>query len=57
MSNKTNDEELAKFRAESVIKDSMILEYRHALADAHYKIAMLNGQLQLANLGTMDSTN
>ncbi|MGV2853778.1 hypothetical protein ACNPON_18500 [Glutamicibacter sp. AGC13] len=57
MSDKNNEEELAKLRAEAVIKDSMILEYQQALSDAHYKIAMLNGQLKLANLGAMDSTN
>lgn len=30
-----------------LIKDSMILEYKQALADAHYKIAVLNGQAKL----------
>lgn len=57
MSDKTNDEELATLREESVIKDSMILEYKQALTEAHYKIAMLNGQLKLANLNVKDSTD
>lgn len=30
-----------------LIKDSMILEYRQALDEAHYKIAMLNGQAKV----------
>lgn len=30
-----------------LIKDSMLLEYKQALADAHYKIAILNGQSKL----------
>lgn len=30
-----------------LIKDSMILEYQHALAEAQYKIAMLNGQAKV----------
>lgn len=30
-----------------LIKDSMILEYRQALSDAHCKIAMLNGQAKV----------
>lgn len=50
-----SDDELSTLRSEAVIKDSMILEYQQALAEAHYKIAMLNGQLKLANINVRDS--
>lgn len=52
-----HEEDNRRLTQEAVIKDSMILEYQQALADAHYKIAVLNGQQKLARLNTEDSTN
>lgn len=40
--------ELAKRRRSEAIKDSMILEYRQALGNAQYALAIANGQLKLA---------
>lgn len=41
--------ELNQRRRSEAIKDSMILEYRQALSDEQFKVAMLNGQLKLAH--------
>lgn len=44
--------ELAERRKSETIKDSIIQEYRQALDGAQFKIAVLNGQLKLANQPT-----
>lgn len=44
--------ELNQRRRSEAIKDSMILEYRQALSDEQFKVAMLNGQLKLAHQPT-----
>ncbi|UAV84849.1 hypothetical protein BV113_00550 [Glutamicibacter phage BIM BV-113] len=49
---KTLETQLAESRKSEVIKDSIIQEYRQALSDAHFKIAILNGQLKIANQPT-----
>lgn len=40
--------ELAERKRAEAIKDSMILEYRQALSNAQYALAIANGQLKLA---------
>lgn len=44
--------ELAERRQSELIKDSMILEYRQALGNAQYALAIANGQLKLATQPT-----
>ncbi|MGH3651504.1 hypothetical protein [Glutamicibacter sp.] len=48
----TLETELAESRRSEAIKDSIIHEYRQALSDAQFKIAILNGQLKLATQPT-----
>lgn len=43
---------LAQQRTSELIKDSMILEYRQALGNAQYALAIANGQLKLATQPT-----
>ncbi|UTT40259.1 DUF4349 domain-containing protein [Glutamicibacter mishrai] len=49
---KTLEDELEERLNSEAIKDSIIVEYRQALSDAQFKIAVLNGQLKLANQPT-----
>lgn len=44
----TLETELAEQRKSEAIKDSMIIEYRQALSNAQYALAIANGQLKLA---------
>lgn len=44
--------ELNERRQSEAIKDSIIMEYRQALSDAQFKIAILNGQLKQASQPT-----
>ncbi|WIV42594.1 hypothetical protein [Glutamicibacter nicotianae] len=44
--------ELAERRKSELIKDSMIIEYRQALSNAQYALAIANGQLKLATQPT-----
>lgn len=44
--------ELAERRRAEAIKDSMIIEYRQALGNAQYALAIANGQLKLATQPT-----
>lgn len=46
----TLEQELVEARRSEAIKDSIINEYRQALSDAHFKIAILNGQLKMVNI-------
>ena len=48
----TLEAELAERRKSEAIKDSMIIEYRQALSNAQYALAIANGQLKLANQPT-----
>lgn len=48
----TLESKLEERRRSEAIKDSMLFEYRAALSEAQFKIAMLNGQLKLATQPT-----
>ncbi|QDY64884.1 hypothetical protein FQA45_00345 [Glutamicibacter halophytocola] len=48
----TLESELHERRRSEAVKDSIILEYQQALSDAQFKVAVLNGQLKLANQPT-----
>jgi len=43
------ESELNERRRSEAIKDSIIMEYRQALDAEQFKVAVLNGQLKLAN--------
>lgn len=47
MSEQTDHEELQQLRDANLIKDSMLKELAAALAEANWKVAMLNGQKKL----------
>lgn len=49
---KALEEELGERRRSEAIKDSIIAEYRQALSDTQLKVAVLNGQIKLANQPT-----